>query len=83
MVGKNHPRETTKFSVISFLFRADIFYIVEQKFITGKQIVKTASFYASTTVPTDFFNQIGVRSNVMDKTIRAAVQQICVYICII
>ena len=52
---------------------------LNEKFITGKRIVTTARFYASTTVPTDYLpistHQIGVRANVMDKTVRITVHR--------
>ena len=55
---------------------------LSEKFITGKRIVKTAQFYASTTVPTDHLptstHQIGLCTNVTDKTVRITVHQIYV-----
>ena len=47
---------------------------LSDKFISRKQIVKITRCYVSTTVLTDVLptttHQIGVRANVMDKTVR-------------
>ena len=56
---------------------------LSKKFIARKRIIKTARFYASTTVPTNYLptstHQIGMHTNVTVKTICITVHRIYVY----
>ena len=87
VVGKSHKTTlaTTKFSGISYLFRANVFYMVEQKVYYWQVNCKNSPILCFNNSTNGLLylpiktHQIGVHANVTDKTVRITVHQIYIY----